>query len=124
MSAIQGTPVRLDVAIDRLLVEPVDHVTRGELQGLQTHIRRDVQTNEQLDPPNLIGLVFGAIMPRISHPDVLRLDRRQKVLERMEARAAAGSKGDPLLAGGLVILRHELQNLALLRRHRDRLIEG
>ena len=123
MASINNTPLRLDAAVDRLLVEPVDPVTRSELQGLQAHLRR-TPDEAALDPPGLVAAVMSAIMPRISHPAVLRLDRRQKVLERLEARAAAGGQTDPLLAGALVTLRHELQNLSLLRRHRDRLIGG
>ena len=125
VSRIAGDPVRLDVAVERLLIEPVDRVTRSDLRGLQAHIRKGGRTGQEgLDPPSLADVVLDAVMPRLSHPDVLRLDRRQKALERLEARAAADDNNDPALMGGLVMLRHELQNLSLLRRHRDRLIEG
>lgn len=125
MSGTIDTPIRLDVAVDRLLaVEPTNLVVRAELRSFPIQLRRGVGGEELLDPPSLVDAVFSAIMPRITHPGVLRLDRRQKVLERLEAHAAAGAKDDPVLAGSLRTMRQELRNLSLLRRHRDRLIEG
>ncbi len=127
-------PVRLDVAVDRALVEPVDAATRAELTTLQAAMAGREVAPEGIDPPSLVGEVFTFIMPRLTHPGVLRLERRRLLLDRLEARASAHSSGarspgagreqDGLLAGGLMALRHELQNLALLRGRRDSLIEG
>ena len=40
-------------------------------------------------PPSLVGEVFTFIMPRVSNPGVLRLERRHLLLDRLEARASA-----------------------------------
>ncbi len=127
-------PVRLDVAVGRALIEPVDPATRAELKALQAAMADREVAPEGIDPPSLVGEVFTFIMPRLSNPGVLRLERRRLLLDRLEARASAHSSGshgpsargeaDSLLAGGLMALRHELENLALLRRRRDSLIEG
>lgn len=124
MSRIPNNSLRLDAAVSKVLVEPVSAPERVELQGLQATFRGNGVTEEGLDPPSLVGAVFGALMPRVTYPGVLRLERRLKILERLEARAATGGSDDPVLAGSLRTLRHELQNLSLLHRHRDRLIEG
>ena len=132
-------PVRLDVAVGRAMVQPVDPATRAELESLQAAMLGREVAPEGIDPPSLVGEVFTFIMPRVSNPGVLRLERRRLLLERLEARASARDQdggaaggdapgddapGDNLLAGGLMALRNELQNLVLLRRSRDSLIEG
>ncbi len=116
-------PVRLDVAVGRALVEPIDAATRAELRSLQTAMQSKEVAPEGIDPPGLVGEVFTFIMPRLSNPGVLRLERRRLLLERLEARANARSH-NPLVPGGLMALRHELQNLTLLRQNRDSLIGG
>ena len=116
--------VRLDVAVDRALVEPIDAATRAELQSLQAVLQGKKVDPEGIDPPSLVSEVFTFIMPRLSNPGVLRLERRRLRLERLEARANAHSHDNPLVSGGLMALRHELQNLTLLRQNRDSLIGG
>ena len=117
-------PVRLDVAVGRALVEPVDAATRAELGPLQAMIRSRDVAPEGLDPPSLVGEVFTFIMPHLSNPGVLRFERRRLLLERLEARASAGSNGSPLVPGALIALRHELANLRLLQQNRDSLVGG
>ncbi len=117
-------PVRLDAAVARTLLEPVDAATRAELKASQAVIRSKAAEAEAIDPPNLVGEVFAYIMPSLTNPGVLRLERRRLLLDRLEARANARGRDDALAAGGLMALRHELANLTLLRRNRDSLIEG
>lgn len=130
MSRIAATPpVRLDVAVRQALIEPVDPATGAELVALQAAMAGREVAPEGIDPPSLVGEVFTFIMPRLSNPGVLRLERRRLLLDRLEARASARGpnaqgQDDSLLAGGLMALRNELQNLSLLRRRRDSLIEG
>lgn len=125
MSKVLSQPsIRLDVAVGQVLVEPVDPATRAELKSLQAVMLSKEIAPEGIDPPNLVSKVFTFIMPRLSNPGVLRLERRRLLLDRLEARASARGQGNALTSGGLVALRHELQNLALLQRNRDSLIEG
>ncbi len=125
MSRIQPEPsVRLDVAVDRAMVEPASAATRAELAGLRAAIdSRDVLA-EGIDPPSLVGEVFAYIIPRLSNPAVLRFERRRLVLERLEAAASARADGAPVVPGALLALRHELGHLRLLQQHRDSLIEA
>ena len=117
-------PVRLDAAVARTLLEPVDAATHAELKASQAVIQSKAAEAEAIDPPNLVGEVFAYIMPSLTNPGVLRLERRRLLLDRLEARANARGRDDALAAGGLMALRHELANLTLLRRNRDSLIEG
>ena len=125
MSRITSQPlVKLDVAVARTLLEPVDAATRADLQASQALMRGKNLDAETIDPTGLVGEVFTLIMPSLTNPGVLRLERRRLLLDRLEARASARSHDDPLAAGMLMALRHELANLMLLRRNRDSLIEG
>lgn len=129
MSRIPSTssgeaPVRLDVAVHRVMTEPVDAITGAELGSLQTAMRARNVTADGIDPPNLVGAVFTFIMPRLSNPAVLRFERRRLILERLEARVSASVDGAPLVPGALMALRHELGNLRMLQQNRDSLIGG
>ena len=115
--------IRLDAAIERLLLEPIEPSARVELE----HVRGAVQSRlapEGLDPPSLAGELFAYIMPRITDPGILRLERRRAVMERVAARCSAEPDPDPVVRGGLLALRRELQALASLRANRDRLVGG
>ncbi len=125
MSRITSQPsVKLDVAVARTLLEPVDAATRADLQTSQALMQGKNLDAETIDPAGLVSEVFALIMPSLTNPGVLRLERRRLLLDRLEARASARSHDDPLAAGRLMALRHELANLTLLRRNRDSLIEG
>ena len=125
MSKIPSEPMmRLDAAVERALIEPVDPATRIELEKLQSVMREQEVTPEGIDPPSLVGEIFTYVMPRLSNPGVLRLERRRLLLERLEARAGARDPGVPLVPGAGTALRHELQNLTLLQRSRDSLIRS
>ncbi len=115
--------VRLDVAVARTLLEPVDAATRAELKTSQA-VMQNKGVAPDIDPPSLVSEVFATIIPSLTHPGVLRLERRRLLLDRLEARASARSHDNALAAGGLMALRYELANLTLLRRNRDSLIEG
>ena len=116
--------LRLDAAVETLLLEPVDSATRTELERVRTAAQARDVAPEGLDPPSLVGEVFTYIMPRIADPGVLRLERRRLLLERLAARCAAEAEPDPVTRGGLVALRGELHGLASLRGNLDSLIEG
>ena len=116
--------LRLDAAVEHLLLEPVDAATRIELERVRKAVQARGVAPEGLDPPSLVGEVFAYIMPRIADPGVLRLERRRTLLERMAARCAADSEPSPVTRGGLIALRRELQALAMLRGNRDSLVEG
>lgn len=116
--------LRLDAAVERLLLEPVDPATRTELERVRGAMQARGVSADGLDPPSLVGEVFAYIMPRITDPGVLRLERRRALLERAAAFYAADPDPDPAVLGGLIALRHELQSLAMLRGNRDSLVEG
>lgn len=116
--------LRLDAAVERLLLEPVDAATRVELERVRSAVQARDVAPEGLDPPSLVGEVFAYVMPRITDPGVLRLERRRSLLERVAARCAAAPEPDPATRGGLVALRRELRALATLRGNRDSLVEG
>ena len=118
------TGLRLDAAVERLLLEPVDPATRGALERVRAAVQAREVTPEGLDPPSLVGEVFAYIMPRIADPGVLRLERRRTLLERMAARCAGDADSNPAVRDGLAALRRELQALGTLRGNRDSLIEG
>ena len=124
VAAVVPNRVRLDAAVERLLLEPVDAATRAELERVRTAVQARDVAPEGLDPPSLVGEVFAYIMPRIADPSILRLERRRALLERVVARCAAEAEPDPVTRGGLVALRRELQGLAALRGNRDSLVEG
>ena len=118
------SPIRLDVAVARTLLEPVDAANRAELKASQAVMQSKGVVPEPIDPPSLVSEVFATIIPSLTNPGVLRLERRRLLLDRLEARVSARSHDDALAAGGLMALRHELASLMLLRRNRDSLIEG
>lgn len=111
---------RLNVAVNRVLADPIDAANRAELQRVQDAIVSREVVAEGLDPPSLTGALFAYLMPRLANPSVLRLERRRLLLDRIAARCAGDS--DPVGLGTLLALRHELANLALLRGNRDSLI--
>lgn len=114
------SPVRLDAAVGRVLADPIDAANRAEMERVQGAIAAREVAAEGLDPPSLTGALFAYLMPRLANPSVLRLERRQLLLDRIAARCAGDS--DPVALGTLLALRHELANLALLRGNRDSLI--
>ena len=125
MSGVAATAgLRLDAAVERVLLEPVDAATRAELERVRAAVQAREVSPEGLDPPSLVGEVFAYIMPRVADPGVLRLERRRLLLERLAARCAAEAESDPVTRGGLVALRGELHGLASLRGNLDSLIEG
>lgn len=125
MSRITSQPtVRLDVAVAQTLLEPVDAATRADLKASQAVMQGKNPAVAAIDPAGLVSEVFALIMPSLTNPGVLRLERRRLLLGRLEARASARSHDDPSAAGGLMALRHELANLTLLQRNRDSLIGG
>lgn len=119
-----GPTLRLDKAIERNIADAPDAPTAVEMQGFQAVISgRDVRP-EGIDPPGVIGALFTHIMPRISNPSILQLDRRQTLLQRLEARAVSRGDSAPVVPGGLESVRLELRNIEQLRRQRDSLIGG
>lgn len=119
-AAIRPTP--LDVVVRQAMTQKVDPVTRAGLVELETVIRNADLAQDGIDPPSLVGMVFAAIMPRLTNPGVLDAGRRRRLLERIEARAAAQAPGDAVVPGGILALRQELENLRMLRQNQDSLI--
>ncbi len=112
--------VRLDVAVNRVLVGTADPASRVELERLRGAMASREVVAEGLDPPSLTGALFAYLMPRLASPSVLRLERRRLLLDRIAARCRDDS--DVVALGSLQALRDEIANLALLRGNRDSLI--
>ena len=112
-----GAPMRLDAAARELMTQRIDPVTRVELEQFQDVLKTLGVEPEGLDPPSLVAAVLTFVMPHLSDPGVLRLDRRRAVLARILTSERAAR------SGGLA-LRHELRNIDMLRRNRDSLVEG
>lgn len=119
-NAIRPTP--LDVVVRQAMTRKVDPVTRAGLVEFETAIRGTELTQEGIDPPSLVGMVFAVIMPRLTNPGVLNAERRTRLLERIEARASAQAPGDAVVPGAALALRQELENLRTLRQNQDSLI--
>gem|GEM_PF-4254310 len=125
MSKIDSYPtLRLDKAIESMLVDAPDTVTAVEMRGFQNAISERDAREEGIDPPGIVGALFAHIMPRISNPSILQMERRQALLRRLEAATAMRGDGAPVVPGGLDSLRMELRNIELLRQQRDSLIGG
>lgn len=109
--------LRLDEAVGELLAAPIARVDRVELEVLQAVLAPPpAAPRAGLDPPSLSRALLDYLMPRLTDPGVLRLERRRELLGAL----AAG--GDPVSRHE--VLRQELRGLALLRGNRDSLIEG
>jgi len=108
--------LRLDAAARELLARRIDTATQVELASFADAMDAMGLRSGGLDPASLTAAVFAFIMPRLSNPAVLRLDRRRALIQRMLA--------DGNLKGGAAALRQELRGIDQLRGSRDSLVGG
>lgn len=122
-----GPPgVRLDAAIERALNAPsVDGVSRVQLTEMRGALAdgRGTSAHGGIGPDSLTDALMTFVMPRLRHPEVLNADRHRALLERL-ADALAGEGEDNVVTEGAFVVRRELKRLALLRQHRNSLVEG
>ncbi len=109
--------MRLDAATRSLVAQPLDRATRIELEQFNDILDALGIKPDGLDPPSLAAAVLTFVMPRLSDPGILRLDRRRAILNRI-LDAERGTRP------GQLAVRHELRNIEMLRRNRDSLVEG
>ena len=112
-----GASQRLDAAARDLMTQPLDSVTRLELEKFQDVLSALGVQPEGLDPPSLTAAVLAFIMPRLSDPGVLKLDRRRSVLNRILGSNTAAR------AGSLALM-HELRSIDTLRHNTNSLVGG
>lgn len=116
----------LDLAIEAVLAaDNVDAVTRVNLNEMRASIA-------EVDPRVMLASLYGRnlaqgllsfVMPRLRHPEVLRAENHDALLERL-ANTFSASTEDSVVREGVFVLQQELRRLALLRQNRNSLIEG
>lgn len=116
----------LDLAIEAVLAaENVDAVTRVSLNEMRASIA-------EVDPRAMLASLYGRnlahgllsfVMPRLRHPEVLRAENHDALLERLAGSFSAKSE-DSVMREGVFVLQQELRRLTLLRQNRNSLIEG
>ncbi|WID99714.1 hypothetical protein QO058_30445 (plasmid) [Bosea vestrisii] len=116
----------LDLAIEAALAaQDVDAVTRVHLDEMRASLA-------QLDPRAALASLYGRnlaagllsfVMPRLRHPDVLLAEKHNALLEHLAGTFSAASE-DSVVREGVFVIQQELRRLALLRQHRNSLIEG
>ena len=112
-----GASQRLDAAARDLMSRPLDPVTRVELESFQEVLSALGVQPEGLDPPSLTAAVLAFVMPRLSDPGVLKLDRRRSLLNRILSSNAAQR------AGSLALM-HEVRSIDTLRHNTNSLVGG
>lgn len=115
----------LDLAIEAALsAQDVDAVTRIHLDEMRASLA-------QLDPRAALASLYGRnlaagllsfVMPRLRHPEVLLAENHNALLEHLAG--TFSSSDDTVVREGVFVIQQELKRLALLRQHRNSLIEG
>lgn len=116
----------LDLAIEAALAsKDVDAVTRISLNEMRASIA-------EADPRAMLASLYNRnlaqgllsfVMPRLRHPEVLRAENHDALLERLADIFSARAENSAARAG-VFALQQELRRLNLLRRNRNSLIEG
>ena len=118
--------LRLDLAIEAVLsANDIDAVTRVSLNEMRAWIN-------EADPRAVLASLYGRnlthgllsfVMPRLRHPEVLRAENHDALLEHLTSTFSAGPE-DAVVREGVFVLQQELRRLVLLRQNRNSLIEG
>jgi hypothetical protein len=121
-----GQELPLDLAIEAALAaQDVDSVTRVSLDEMRASLAH-------IDPRAVLASLYGRnlsagllsfVMPRLRHPEVLLAENHNALLERLAGTFSASSD-DSVVSEGAFVIQQELKRLALLRQHRNSLIEG
>jgi hypothetical protein len=124
--AADAKDLPLDLAIEAVLAsQDVDALTRVSLSEMRASIA-------ETDPRAMLASLYGRnlaqgllsfVMPRLRHPEVLRAENHDTLLEGL-ANSFASAPEDSVVREGVLVLQQELRRLALLRQNRNSLIEA
>ena len=125
MSDLKAEPVRLDHAIERLIVDAPSPVERAQAERFEV-IHRGRRKQDGLGPAaeGLVDRLFEFTMPRLSDPRIMQAGRYLPLLEELAEKLAEEAEGeDRNLRYAALVLRSELRRHQLLRSYVNALIE-
>ena len=125
MSDLSTDGVRLDHAIERLVVEAPSAVERAQAKRFEVvHRGQRKREGPGLSAESLADQLFEFTMPRLADPRILQAGRYLPLLEELVAKLSEEAEGeDRDLRYAALVLRSELRRHQLLRSYVNALIE-
>lgn len=125
MSDLKTEAVRLDHAIERLVVDAPSPVERAQVKRFEIiHQSRRKQDGLGLAAEGLVGRLFEFTMPRLADPEIMQAGRYLPLLEELVEKVTEQAEGeDRDLRYAALVLRSELRRHQLLRSYVNALIE-